>query len=107
MQVEFKTKEQAQSKLWYQMRAGRITVSHFKSACQTNSAQPSISLIIAICHPEMSKFKSVVTNWECEHEKVAISKYLSIMMKQHHQQGMWLFYSYKSPIYWCITRWSD
>ena len=85
MQVEFKTKEQAQSKLWYQMRAGRITVSHFKSACQTNSAQPSISLIIAICHPEMSKFKSVVTNWGCEHEKVAISKYLSIMMKQHHQ----------------------
>ena len=85
MQVESKTKLQANSRLWYQMRAGRITASRLKGACRTNPAQPSISLIMAVCHPEMFKFKTVPTNWGCEHEKVAISRYLSISLKRHHK----------------------
>ena len=67
------------------MRAGRITASRLKAACRTNPAQPSISLIMAVCHPEMSKFKTVATNWGCEHEKVAISRHLSISLKRHHK----------------------
>ena len=82
--VESKTRLQANSRLWFQMRAGRITASHFKSACRTNPAQPSISLIMAVCHPEMSKFKTAATNWGCEHEKVAISRYLNASLKRHH-----------------------
>ena len=85
MQVESKTKLQANSRLWYQMRAGRITASRLKVACRTNPAQPSISLIMAVCHPEMSKFKTVATNWGCENEKVAISRHLSISLKRHHK----------------------
>ena len=84
-QVESKTKLQANSRLWYQMRAGRITASCLKAACRTNLAQPSISLIMEVCHPEMSKFKTVATNWGCAHEKVAISRYLSISLKRHHK----------------------
>jgi len=34
------------------MRCGRITASKFKSACHTDPASPSISLITAICYPE-------------------------------------------------------
>ncbi len=46
MEAESKTKQQVNSCLWFQMRAGRITASRFKSACRTNPAQPSISLIM-------------------------------------------------------------
>ena len=52
--VEMKTRAQSSSRLWFRMRAGRITASHFKSACHTNLARPSISLTMAICHPKMA-----------------------------------------------------
>ncbi len=32
----------------------------------------------------MSKFKTVAMNWGCEHEKIAISEYLSTSLKRHH-----------------------
>ena len=71
--VESKTKLQSNSRLWLRMRTGRITASRFKAACKTNLAQPSLSLVMALCHPEITKFKSLATNWGCEHEKIAIS----------------------------------
>ena len=46
----------------------------FKSSCCTNSAQPSISLILAICHPEMAKFRSVATSWGFQHKKTKVPK---------------------------------
>ena len=85
VQVESKTKLQANSRLWYQMRAGRVTASRFRSACRANPAQPSISLIMGICNPELTKFNTAATNWGCEHEKVAIFRYLSITLKRHHK----------------------
>ena len=81
VQVESKTKLQANSRLWYQMHARRDTASRFKSACRTNPAQPSISLIMGICNPELTKFKTAATNWGCEHEKVAISRYSASTLK--------------------------
>ncbi len=82
--VEAKTKLQANSRLWLRMRTGRITASCFKAACRTNIGQPSLSLVIALCYPEITKFKSSATKWGCKHEKIAISKYLTINMKKHH-----------------------
>ena len=82
--VEMKTRAQSSSRLWFCMRAGRITASRFKSDCHTNLAQPSISLIMAICHPEMSKFSSLATSWGCKHEKITMSKYSSLNMRCHH-----------------------
>jgi hypothetical protein len=38
--VEAKTKNQAASRLWFRMRAGRITASKFKAACRTDPASP-------------------------------------------------------------------
>ena len=69
--VEVQTQSQSNSRLWFRMRTGRITGSGFKSSCHTNPAQPTTSLIMAICHPELTKFRSVATSWGCEHEKIA------------------------------------
>ena len=73
--VEFNTKSQSKSPLWFSMRTGRITASRFKVASCTNPSSPSISLIMAICHPEISRFKTAATHWGCEHEQVALEKY--------------------------------
>lgn len=54
--VESKTRLQSNSRLWLRMRTGRVTASRFKAVCRTNLAQPSLSLIMALCHPEIAKF---------------------------------------------------
>ena len=59
------------------MCAGRVTASRFKSACQTYPAQPSVSLIMGVYIPELTKFKTAAIKWGFEHEKVVISRYLS------------------------------
>lgn len=73
--VEQETRDQYQSRLWYRMRSGRITASKLKAACRTDPCLPSQSLIMSICYPELSKFKSTTTQWGCEHEPVARDKY--------------------------------
>lgn len=73
--VEQKTRKQADSKVWFQQRAARITASKFKAASRTDITQPSKSLIKAICYPEGCRFKSKATEWGCEHEKTALEAY--------------------------------
>ena len=106
--VESKTRLQSNSRLWLRMRTGRVTASRFKAVCRSNLAQPSLSLVMALCHPEIAKFKSSATNLGCEHEKTAISKYLNIYLKKHHNfevKECVLFYQHQHAIYWCsITR---
>ena len=74
--AEFNTKSQSMSRLWFSMRAGRITASRFKAASHTNTTSPSISLVMSVCYPELSRFKAAATSWGCEHEKHAREKYL-------------------------------
>ena len=38
---------------------------------------------MAICHPEMTKFKNVATTWGCEHEATARIQYQEISSTQH------------------------
>ena len=64
-QIEERTREQAQSKIWFQQRAGRVTASRLKAAVCTNISQPSQTLIKAVCYPESVYFKSDVTTWGC------------------------------------------
>ena len=59
--LEKETRKQANSKMWFHYRAGRITASKLKSAANTDPAQPSQSLIKAVCYPESMKFKSKAT----------------------------------------------
>ena len=65
--VEAKTEDQTGLRLWFPMRTGRITASKFKSACRTGPASPSLSLIMAICHPETCCFSTSATKWGCQH----------------------------------------
>ena len=83
--AEFLTRSQAQSRLWLRMRAGRITSSRFKAACHTDHSNPSISLIMSICHPELSKFKNLATCWGCEHELTARKKFTTSYAISHHK----------------------
>jgi hypothetical protein len=77
--VESNTKFQSKSSLWFKMRSGRITASTFKSVCQTDEASPSISLIMPICHPELSRF-SVLQR----HGAVTMRKLIEINIILYH-----------------------
>ena len=81
--IEANTREQAQSDLWFQYRAGRITASKFKSAVRTDKHQPSVSLIKAICYPQSMRFSSAATAWGCDHERTALDKYKAKAEKKH------------------------
>lgn len=81
--VEEKTRGQAQSKLWFQMRSGRITASKVRAICHTDPSSPSISLITSICYPELGKFRSAATAWGCRHETTARSTYCERQKKSH------------------------
>lgn len=65
--AERNTRDQAGSRLWFHMRTGRVTASRFKSACRTDPANPSVSLIMNICHPEVFRFQTAATEWGCQH----------------------------------------
>ena len=78
-------RSQHHSHLWYRMRSGRITASKLKAACHTDPCLPSNSLIMSICYPELSKFKSAAMQWGCEHERFARDKYQN-KNSQHHSE---------------------
>ncbi len=73
--VEMKTRDQSNSRLWFRMRAGRITASKFKAVCCTDLSSPSLSLILSICHPNTMRFRTAATSWGCQHEKDALEQY--------------------------------
>ena len=82
-QIEESTLEQAQSKIWFQQRAGQVTASRLKAAVVTNTAQPSQSLMNAVCYPESLSFKSEATTYGCKHEEQACRQYECIAASQH------------------------
>ena len=91
--VESKTRLQSKSSLWFRMRCGRITASKFKSAAHTDPASPSLSLIMSICYPELTRFKTVATTWGCEHEKTALSEYYNIHASKCKDKHLKVFLS--------------
>ncbi|XP_044169839.1 uncharacterized protein LOC114950648 [Acropora millepora] len=86
--VEERTRGQANSRLWFRMRTGRITASRFKNACHTDPSCPSHSLIMGICHPEMARFNTEATKWGCQHEQVAKEAYARYQKGKHKNFNM-------------------
>ena len=82
-QVELQTRQQANSKLWFKYRAGRVTASNMKAVCHTDSTKPSKSLIKRICYPELFVFTSKQTDWGRKHEKLAREEYIKAVSKDH------------------------
>ena len=59
--MEKSTHRQAQNKLWFRHREGRITASNFKAAARTSRSMPAVSLIKRICYPQAYKFSTKST----------------------------------------------
>ena len=66
--IEKGTRKQSKDASFYHHRVGRIGASISKLACHTNPAQPSQSLIKAICYPNLFKFSTAATEHGCKHE---------------------------------------
>ncbi|PFX12061.1 hypothetical protein AWC38_SpisGene24040 [Stylophora pistillata] len=81
VQIEETTRQQSKSKLWFEMRCGRITASKSPQACHTNPDTLSVSLINVICYG--SHFSSDATKWDCDHEKQALKEYEQVMQSKH------------------------
>ena len=77
------TKDQANSKMWFRFRTGRITASRVKRVCRTSINNPSKSLVKDICYPISRAFTSEQTKWGCDHEKNAKAQYIQMMSKNH------------------------
>ena len=98
--TELKTRMQANSRLWFQMRAGRITASKFSHTAHTNPASTSISLIMSISHPDLFRFSTKATRWDCKHEKSAMAKYKETLTQLHDNlevKECGLFISVENP----------
>ena len=81
--VESHTREQSNSRIWFQQRSGRVTASKLKSAISTNPSKPSTSLIKSICYPDKSRFYSTACKYGCDHEDKARKEYALKMHSQH------------------------
>lgn len=98
--VEKLTRKQSSSNNWFMYRAGRITASKLYAVVHTDEYMPSPSLIKAICYPSKYKFKTVATEWGCNHEEVALQQYCSLMEQFHENfevRKCGLFISTDSP----------
>ena len=87
--VEQETRQQSASKLWFKFRAGRITASRMKQACNTDPAIPSQSLIKSICYPEAYRFVSEAMQWGCSHEATARNEYNTHQKSKHQDFVLW------------------
>ena len=81
--VEEATRNQANSKVWFEQRTGRVTASKFKAACSTNPDKPSKSLIKMICYPSAHRFSNAATKWGISNESEAREAYESSIAAQH------------------------
>ena len=84
-EVEAATREQAQCKLWFVQRAGRVTASNMYDVCKASTQQPSASLIKRICYPDAFSFTSLATEWGRTHEKAARALYCNVAGKEHEK----------------------
>ena len=82
--AERMTRDQANSRLWFRLRAGRVTASRFKSICCTDPASPALSLIMGVCHPS-NHFKTTATTYGCHHERDALYQYERTAQRHHSQ----------------------
>ena len=98
--VEKETRDQTASKAWFSFRAGRITASKIKAAVSTPSEKPALSLIKAICYPQMMKFSTAATRWGIDNEEAARQEFIKLQSKKHDSlivKKCGLFLSSESP----------
>ena len=77
------TVKQSKSKLWFSMRAGRVTASTFYAACHTRIEKPAMTVLRLICTPNPHRFSYAATEWGNTHESVARDQYEALHTVQH------------------------
>ena len=82
-EIETATISQSKSNFWFEIRAGRVTASKFKSVCATNTLNPSLSLMKQICYPIENRFSTPATNWGMKHKKEALQLFKEGMELSH------------------------
>ena len=96
------TVDQSKSKLWFSMRAGRVTASTFYAACHTRTEKPAMSVLRSICMPNAHRFSSAATDWGKTHESVARDQYEALHAVQDTDfvcQASGLFLSTAYPMF--------
>jgi len=81
--VEEDTRQQSNSKVWFEQRSGRVTASKLHSVLHTELLNPSVSLIKSICYPQRVKFSSEACTYGCKHEDEARYFYSEVMKANH------------------------
>ena len=61
---------QADSRVWFQQRAGRITASKFQQILHTDCSQPSLSWLHQFVYPDKHKAISIACQYGCKHENI-------------------------------------
>ena len=77
------TRQQANSKQWFNFRVGRATASRAKRVCRSSPENPSKRLIKEICYPNSETFFAKQIKWGCDHEKIAKVQYVKKMSEVH------------------------
>lgn len=80
-EIEFKTREQANSALWYSARRYRLTASYFGAVRQRRPSTPHHSLVLQILGT--STFTSPATEWGKANERKALQLY----EEKQHESG--------------------
>ena len=84
------------------MRSGQVTASKFQAACHTDPTNPAVSLILGICHPELSKFSTAATRWGCSHKGKALKAYHEFMETKHECFSVSASGLHIHPDYWFL-----
>ena len=87
-EIEFDTREQNNTSLWYSVRKYRLTASYFGLVCRRLPTTPPQSLVLQILGT--SSFTSEATEWGKQNESVALKKYI----QHQHASG-------KTGLYTC------
>ncbi|XP_034039296.1 uncharacterized protein LOC117522039 [Thalassophryne amazonica] len=83
--VKAKTKGKMERKHWVRLCAGRILASAFKCVCRSDYTNPTQTLIMAVCYPEMLPVYTKATEWGCAHQSTAKVVYEQLHMCNHRQ----------------------
>lgn len=83
--IEVATRNQYLSPWWFKFRTGRITASMFKSVCSTSIDNPSKTIVMEICYPELEPYESDAMKYGKEHKEPAFIQYKNKMEQEHEQ----------------------
>ena len=81
--VEQASRQQANSLVWHEQRAGRVTASRAHQVLHTSLTNPSVSLVKAICREKGAELNVPAIKWGRDHEPDALNFYKLSSQQSH------------------------